>query len=69
MPTLIPRILSGRPTALARDRHIEAPSPATGFGVTSADGEALPLQVDGDFLGYVESAAFESHPRSLAVVS
>jgi len=37
--------------------------------VRSADDRALPLQVDGDFLGYVEEARYSILPGALNVVA
>ncbi len=67
LPLLLPRILSSRPGSLARSRNVEAPEPGARFRVV-AEEAPLPLQVDGDYVGEVEEARFEAHPRSLCVV-
>jgi diacylglycerol kinase family enzyme len=40
-----------------------------GLRVRSVDDRALPLQVDGDYLGEVEEAVFGVKPQGIAVVS
>ncbi len=35
----------------------------------SADGRALPLQVDGDFIGEVDEARYSIMPEALSVIS
>jgi diacylglycerol kinase family enzyme len=69
VPTLIPRVFSGRPTSVLRHRQVEGFEPQTSFRVVTADGRPFPLQVDGDFVGEIEEAVYEASPSSLTVVS
>jgi diacylglycerol kinase family enzyme len=61
--------------ALSRRARIEGHRQITGLGplheltVRSADGRALPLQVDGDFLGEIGEARFSIKPAALNVVA
>jgi len=68
IPTVLFRMLSSR-------AKVECHRRVTGFRgvdrvvVRSADGRAVPLQVDGDYMGACERAEFVARPRSLRVVS
>ena len=68
-PTLLARGLSGKPDSMLGHRQVEGFEALERFSVAAANGQALPVQVDGDFVGEFEAADFESAPRSLAVVS
>ncbi|HUA71282.1 MAG TPA: diacylglycerol kinase family protein [Solirubrobacteraceae bacterium] len=71
-PTDIPTIL-GRALAsnlkVSRHHHVHPFSGVDGLRVRSGDERQLPLQVDGDYLGDVDEAAFGVIPRGLVVVS
>jgi diacylglycerol kinase family enzyme len=69
IPTLIPRIFSGRVDTLQRHRQIAGFNPVSAATVTSADGRPLPVEADGDFLGEYERVDYGIAPRSLAVVA
>jgi diacylglycerol kinase family enzyme len=69
LPTLIPRLLSGRARTVSKHRQI---TPFPGVGevlVESADDRPLPVQVDGDYIGDEPTVRFEAAPRALTVVS
>jgi diacylglycerol kinase family enzyme len=68
MPFIAWRAFSKR-ARLARHRQITPFSGATELIVKSADGEPLPLQVDGDYLGEVTEARYSIVPRALNVVA
>jgi diacylglycerol kinase family enzyme len=68
MPTVIWRAFSRR-AKVSRHRQIDAFEQVDGARVLSADGRPLPLQVDGDYIGDVESAEFSVQRNGLAVVS
>jgi diacylglycerol kinase family enzyme len=69
LPTLIPRLLSGNAATVSKHRQI-APFPHVREAVVeSADGRALPVQVDGDYIGAEASVRFSSAPGALTVVS
>jgi diacylglycerol kinase family enzyme len=69
MPTLIPRIFSGRAGSVAAHRHVESLSGLERFRIESADERPFPLEVDGDFVGDIATAEFEIAPGTLRVVS
>jgi diacylglycerol kinase family enzyme len=62
------RSLSRR-ARLARHRRVHPFSELTGLTIRSLDDRALPLQVDGDYIGEVHEARFEARPRAMLVVS
>jgi diacylglycerol kinase family enzyme len=69
MPTLIPRVFSGRPHSVLNHRQVQGFEPLASFRVASSDGRPFPLQVDGDFVGEFTEASYEAAPQSLTVVS
>ena len=69
MPTLIPRVFSGRPTSVLRHRQVQGFEPLERFRVVSTNERPFPLQVDGDYVGEFDEAAYEVAPLSLTVVS
>jgi diacylglycerol kinase family enzyme len=69
MPTLIPRILSGRPGAVARHKQIESFQDLRGVRIESIDGTPFPLQLDGDYIGEFDRIEFSVEPAGLSVVS
>jgi diacylglycerol kinase family enzyme len=69
IPTLIPRLFSGRPGSVTRHRQVTGFDPVERFTVTTADGQPFPLEADGDFLGNFERVDYGIAPRSLAVVA
>jgi diacylglycerol kinase family enzyme len=68
VPTIIGRALSSQ-LKVSRHRHVHPFSAVKGLRVRSVDDRALPLQVDGDYLGEVEEAVFGVKPQGIAVVS
>jgi diacylglycerol kinase family enzyme len=68
MPTIAYRAFSRR-AKLTRHRQVVPLADTTELTVTSADGEPLPLQVDGDYLGEVTEASYSIRPRALSVVA
>ncbi len=68
MPSIALRAFS-KHARLSRHRQITALAPATELTVRSADDRALPLQVDGDYLGEVREARYSILPRALNVVA
>jgi diacylglycerol kinase family enzyme len=68
IPTITWRALSPR-ARLVRHRHVHGFSGLTGLRVVSRDDRALPLQVDGDYIGEIHEAQFESIPGGMLVVS
>jgi diacylglycerol kinase family enzyme len=68
IPTITWRALSKR-ARLVKHRRVHGFSGLTALGVVSRDERALPLQVDGDYIGEVHEARFASIPRGMLVVS
>jgi diacylglycerol kinase family enzyme len=68
VPTIIGRALSPR-LQVSRHRHVHPFSGVHGLRVTSSDDRALPLQVDGDYIGEIHEAVFALRPGGLAVVA
>src|SRR5436309_2819758 len=56
MPTLIPRVFSGRPTSVLRHRQVQGFEPLERFRVVSTSERPFPLQVDGDYVGEFDEA-------------
>ena len=69
LPTLMPRLLSGRHGAVMRHRQVEGFPPLETFRVVTSDDEPFPLQVDGDFFGHCTEAVYEVAPGALRVVA
>lgn len=68
MPFVAWRALSSK-AQVCDHRQVTGFEQITEMTVASADGRALPLQVDGDFLGEVHEARYSIRPRALRVVS
>jgi diacylglycerol kinase family enzyme len=68
VPTIIGRAMSSR-LKVSHHHHVHPFSGVTGLRVRSRDDRALPLQVDGDYIGEVDEAEFGVTPRGIAVVS
>jgi len=68
MPSIAWRAFSRR-ARVTGHRHVTSLPQLEELTVRSADGRALPLQLDGDYLGEVEEARYSIMPRALTVVS
>jgi diacylglycerol kinase family enzyme len=68
LPSISWRALSGR-SHLVRHRHVHGYRGLTELRITSRDDRALPLQVDGDYIGDVDEAVFTCVPKGILVVS
>ncbi len=68
IPTITWRALSTR-ARLVRHRRVRGFNHLQGLRVSSRDGRALPLQVDGDYIGEVHEAVFAAQPSAMLVVS
>lgn len=68
VPTIIARALSSR-FKVTRHRHVHPIQGLRELRVRSLDERPLPLQVDGDYIGEVEEAAFGVIRGGIAVVS
>jgi diacylglycerol kinase family enzyme len=67
-PTIMARLFSER-LRVVDHRRVHGWSSVTGVRCTSADGRAIPLQVDGDYIGDAPEAVYEVLPGALTVVS
>jgi hypothetical protein len=68
VPSLAWRMLASRPEVIDHPQVASFP-PAADLRVRSADGSALPLEVDGDWIGDVDEVVFGVVPGGLRVVS
>jgi diacylglycerol kinase family enzyme len=69
LPTLIPRVFSGRARTVVRHRYVEGLRAVTEARVEGVDGLPFPLQMDGDYVGEFDRVDYSAAPRALAVVS
>jgi diacylglycerol kinase family enzyme len=67
-PTIAWRALSRR-AQRSHPRRVHAFAGLEGLAVRSLDGRALPVQVDGDYIGQVSQALFEVRGGALSVVA
>jgi diacylglycerol kinase family enzyme len=68
IPTITARALS-KHLRLSQHRRVRPFAGLTGLHVHSVDGRPLPLQVDGDYIGEAQEAAFEIAPGGITVVA
>jgi diacylglycerol kinase family enzyme len=69
MPTLIPRLLSGRARSVMRNRQVEPVPEVHQLAVEAIDERPFPLQVDGDYIGEYSEVEFGVRPGGLVAVS
>jgi diacylglycerol kinase family enzyme len=69
LPTLVPRLLSGRARTVQRHRQIEGFRGLTELRVEPIDDRPFPLHVDGDYIGLYDEAEFGISPGGLMTVS
>ena len=69
LPTLIPRLLSGRPGSVLRHRRVESLGTLDALRVEAIEGEPFPVQVDGDFIGESTEVHYSAAPGALVAVS
>jgi diacylglycerol kinase family enzyme len=68
MPTIAYRAFARRARVSAHKQVVPLPE-LPQLTVRSANGQPLPLQVDGDYIGDVEQASYGVLPAELSVVS
>jgi diacylglycerol kinase family enzyme len=68
LPTLLPRIFSGRASTVQRARQVDDFPGVRDARITSVGEEPFPLEVDGDYLGQREEVRLGVRPGVLAVV-
>jgi diacylglycerol kinase family enzyme len=69
VPTVIPRVFSGRARTVVRHRQIDSLPGITTARVRSADGRPFPLERDGDYAGEFHEVEYGVVPRALRAVS
>ena len=69
LPTLIPRLLTGKAARVMRNRQVEPLSELSVATVEAIDDRPFPVQVDGDYIGLHEEAEYRAVPRALLAVS
>ena len=68
LPTLIPRLLSGRAGTVMRHRQVEPLPGLHRLRVEALDDRPFPVQVDGDYIGEYSEVRFGVRPRGLLAV-
>jgi len=69
LPTLIPRLLSGKATSVMRHRQVEPLPELAGIHIEALDDRPFPVQVDGDYIGEFAEVEFGVRPAGFVVVS
>jgi diacylglycerol kinase family enzyme len=69
LPTLVPRLLSGRAGTVLRHRQVEGLGELSELRVEAIDDRPFPVQVDGDFIGEYGAVRFGVAPGGLMAVS
>jgi diacylglycerol kinase family enzyme len=69
LPTLIPRLLSGRAAKVMGHRQVQPLPELKGIRVEALDDRPFPVQVDGDYIGEFAEVEFGVRPAGLVVVS
>jgi diacylglycerol kinase family enzyme len=69
LPTLIPRLLSGRAGAVLRHRQVEGMGELQRLRVEAIEDRPFPVQVDGDYIGEYGEVRFAAMPDALFAVS
>jgi diacylglycerol kinase family enzyme len=69
VPTLVPRLLSGRARTVSRHRQVEGLPELQRLQVEALDGRPFPVHVDGDFVGEYQAAEYGVRSRGLYAVS
>ncbi len=69
LPTLIPRLFSGRAKTVMRHRQVEPLPGVSGIRVDAIDDRPFPVQVDGDYIGDFTDVEFGVTPGGLVAVA
>jgi diacylglycerol kinase family enzyme len=69
LPTLVPRLLSGRARTVQRHRQVEGLRELDRVRVEAIDERPFPLQVDGDYIGEYTEVEFRIRPSGLLAVA
>jgi diacylglycerol kinase family enzyme len=69
LPTMVPRLLSGRAKTVLRHRQVESLGELPSLRVEAMDERPFPVQVDGDYIGEFGEIEFSAAPGALFAVS
>jgi diacylglycerol kinase family enzyme len=69
VPTLIPRVFSGRAESVLRHRQVKSLPGLDSAHVKSTDGRSFPLEVDGDYVGEFDAVEYGVLPGGLLTVA
>ena len=69
LPTLVPRLLSGRAKTVLRHRQVESLGELPKLRVEATEDRPFPVQVDGDYIGEFGEIEFSAAPGALLAVS
>ncbi|MET0811326.1 MAG: diacylglycerol kinase family protein [Thermoleophilaceae bacterium] len=69
LPTLVPRLLSGRATTVLRHRNVDSLGNLAGLRVEALEDRPFPVQVDGDYIGEYDEVEYAAVPGALLTVS
>ena len=67
--TVVARLVSGSSTRVLGHRRVRGFSGVEGADVRSVDGQSLPVEVDGEYVGELDSVRYGTAPRKLAVAA
>jgi diacylglycerol kinase family enzyme len=69
LPTLVPRLLSGKAASVMRNRQVQALPELSIATVEALDDRPFPVQVDGDYIGDFSEVEFGVTPAGLMAVA
>ena len=69
LPTLVPRLLSGKAASVMRNRQVDALPQLSVATVEALDDRPFPVQVDGDYIGDFSEVEFGVTPGGLMAVA
>jgi diacylglycerol kinase family enzyme len=69
LPTLIPRLLSGRASSVLKHRQVESLPGLMAVRVEAIDDRPFPVQVDGDYIGEFGEVEYAAVPGALVAVA
>jgi diacylglycerol kinase family enzyme len=69
LPTLVPRLLSGKAASVMRNRQVQTLPELSVATVEALDDRPFPVQVDGDYIGDFSEVEFGVSPRGLMAVA
>ena len=67
--TIVARLVSGNSARVLGHRRVRGFAGVAGADVRSIDGQALPVEVDGEYVGELDAVRYGTAPRKLAVAA